>query len=190
MTILKIFSEDGGQLSETRLREQIAEQLAALGIRYELWRTDVRFAPGDGPDEVLRAYRGDVERLCDEGGYRLVDVMQLNPDEADPQWPAKAEAARGKFLKEHVHGEDEIRFFVEGSGCFYLHLHGQVYAVVCEAGDLLGVPAGTRHWFDMGRVPSFRVIRFFQEEDGWLAEFTGDPVCEAIPQFDELLAAA
>ena len=27
--------------------------------------------------------------------------------------------------------------------------------MLCETGDLLGVPAGTRHWFDMGTSPQF-----------------------------------
>jgi len=89
---------------------------------------------------------------------------------------------------EHTHDEDEVRFFVEGSGCFYLHLGDEIYAVVCTEGDLVSVPAGTTHWFDMGARPRFCAIRFFQEEDGWVAGFTGVPISTGMPTLDELLA--
>ena len=79
-----------------------------------------------------------------------------------------------------------VRFFVDGRGCFYLHLDDKVYAVVCEAGDLLSVPTGTRHWFDMGVRPTFCAIRFFQKDDGWVGDFTGDPIASRIPDLDEL----
>ena len=43
-----------------------------------------------------------------------------------------------------------MRFFVAGSGLFTLHVGDRVYEVLCEQGDLIGVPDGTPHWFDMG----------------------------------------
>jgi 1,2-dihydroxy-3-keto-5-methylthiopentene dioxygenase len=54
----------------------------------------------------------------------------------------------------------------------------------CERGDLLSVPAGTRHWFDMGTVPHFCAIRMFGSEAGWVAAFTGDPIAQRFPSFD------
>jgi 1,2-dihydroxy-3-keto-5-methylthiopentene dioxygenase len=150
----------------------------------------VPLAADAGQEQVLAAYESEVARVAAEGPYPLVDVVRLVPDDADPEWPAKAEAARTKFLDEHTHDEDEVRFFVEGSGCFYLHLGDKVYAVVCTAGDLMSVPAGTTHWFDMGTRPYFCAIRFFQEEDGWVAGFTGSPISTGMPTLDELLAPA
>ncbi|WP_182882850.1 1,2-dihydroxy-3-keto-5-methylthiopentene dioxygenase [Microbispora sp. H10949] len=188
MTMLRVFAEDGRPLSRTRDQSEIARQLAPLGIRFEQWAAAARLSSTAGQDEVLEAYRADVDRLSAENGYRLVDVVRMHPGEADASREAEIAQAREKFLSEHAHAEDEVRFFVEGRGCFYLHLDDRVYAVVCEAGDLLGVPAGTRHWFDMGRAPHFCAIRFFQEEDGWLAEFTGNPIATRIPYLDELLA--
>ncbi|HZB49769.1 MAG TPA: cupin domain-containing protein, partial [Mycobacteriales bacterium] len=142
-----------------------------------------------GQDEVLAAYPDEVARVAAEGPYPLVDVVRMVPSD-DPEWAAKAAGARGRFLDEHTHDEDEVRFFVEGAGCFYLHLGDKVYAVVCEAGDLMSVPAGTAHWFDMGSRPHFCAIRFFQEEDGWVAGFTGARISARMPTLDQLLASA
>lgn len=191
MTLLQVMPADDGADVLVRTEEitEIAAELAPHGIRIERWAT-VPLADDAGQDEVLAAYASEVERLSAEGPYPLVDVVRMVPNDTDPEWPAKAEAARTKFLNEHTHDEDEIRFFVEGSGCFYLHLGDKVYAVVCTAGDLMSVPAGTTHWFDMGTRPHFCAIRFFQEEDGWVAEFTGSPIASRIPTLDELLAPA
>ncbi|MEV6694599.1 cupin [Micromonospora sp. NPDC051196] len=191
MTLLQVMPKDDGTdvLLRTEDITEIAAELAPHGIRLERWAT-VPLAGDAGQEEVLAAYASEVERLSAEGPYPLVDVVRLVPNDADPQWPAKAEAARTKFLSEHTHDEDEIRFFVEGAGCFYLHLGDKVYAVVCTAGDLMSVPAGTTHWFDMGTRPHFCAIRFFQEEDGWVAEFTGSEIASRMPTLDELLAPA
>jgi 1,2-dihydroxy-3-keto-5-methylthiopentene dioxygenase len=191
MTLLQVMPADDGAnvLVRTEDITEIAAELAPHGIRIERWAT-VPLTDDAGQEEVLAAYASEVERVSAEGPYPLVDVVRMVPNDTDPEWPAKAEAARTKFLNEHTHDEDEIRFFVEGSGCFYLHLGEKVYAVVCTAGDLMSVPAGTTHWFDMGTRPHFCAIRFFQEEDGWVAEFTGSPIASRIPTLDELLAPA
>jgi 1,2-dihydroxy-3-keto-5-methylthiopentene dioxygenase len=174
-------------LVRTTVHEEIARELAPFGIRMERWAT--RPLPANAtPDEVLATYRSEVDRVSAEGPYPIVDVIRIAPDDGDPQWPDKARAAREKFLDEHKHDEDEVRFFVDGTGCFYLHLDRKVYAVVCEEGDLMSVPAGTTHWFDMGERPVLCAIRFFQEEDGWVATFTGARISSTMPTLDELLA--
>ncbi|WP_410586138.1 1,2-dihydroxy-3-keto-5-methylthiopentene dioxygenase [Amycolatopsis sp. lyj-23] len=189
MTLLQVMPADDAAnvLVRTEDVTEIAAELAPHGIRLERWPT-VPLAGDAGQAEVLAAYASEVERVSAEGPYPLVDVVRMVPDDADPEWPAKAEAARTKFLDEHTHDEDEVRFFVEGSGCFYLHLAGKVYAVVCTAGDLVSVPAGTTHWFDMGAKPYFCAIRFFQEEDGWVAGFTGTSISAEMPTLEELVA--
>ena len=96
--------------------------------------------------------------------------------------------ARGKFLAEHTHADDEVRYFVDGRGAFYLRLDGKVHIVTCETGDLLGVPAATRHWFDMGTDPNFTALRFFREPEGWVGSFTGDDIATRFPTFDQLTA--
>jgi 1,2-dihydroxy-3-keto-5-methylthiopentene dioxygenase len=167
---------------------EIARVLDGVGVRFEQWVAAQPLAPGASQDEVLAAYRADVDRVCAEGGYVTVDVVGLHGDPTDPAWPAKAAEARGKFLAEHTHADDEVRFFVEGRGAFYLRLDGRVHVVCCEAGDLLSVPAGTRHWFDMGTNPSFVAIRFFREPEGWVGNFTQDDIATRFPAFDDLVA--
>ena len=99
----------------------------------------------------------------------------------------RAAIIRRKFLAEHTHSEDEVRFFVEGQGLFCLHIGEEVLQVLCEADDWISVPAGTKHWFDMGPKPAFCALRFFDNPDGWVAAFTGDPIASLYPLLDELM---
>lgn len=167
--------------------DEIADQLAHRGVRFERWCSDGS-AAGIASDGVLAAYAADVARLRAEG-YDTVDVVRLVPDDADPGWPERATGARSKFLAEHTHDDDEVRFFSEGRGAFYLRIGGEVAIVLCEAGDLLSVPAGTRHWFDMGSRPHFAAIRFFRVPQGWVGNFTGDDIALRFETFDDLVGA-
>ncbi|WP_405496688.1 1,2-dihydroxy-3-keto-5-methylthiopentene dioxygenase [Streptomyces sp. NBC_00096] len=191
MTLLTTWPESGPESVVRRTSEpsEIAAALARLGVRYEQWPVRDDVAADAGSDAVLTAYRAEIDRLTAEEGFATVDVVALHPDDEDPGFAEKAKAARAKFLEEHTHDDDdEVRFFVAGSGIFYLHVAGEVHAVLCEHGDLLGVPKGTTHWFDMGTRPAFTAIRFFHEEDGWIGTFTGSGVSGRFPDFDTITA--
>ena len=183
MTLLQVMAE--GDRDDVLLRTTdlavIAAELAPFNITLEQWDT-VELSDDAGQDEVLEAYKADVEKVSKEGEYRLVDVVRMKPSD-DPEWPAKAKGAREKFLNEHTHDEDEVRFFVEGSGAFYLRKAGRVFKVVCTKDDLISVPAGTTHWFDMGPAPRFTAIRLFENSDGWIARFTGDTIARRFPLY-------
>ncbi|GAA3145329.1 acireductone dioxygenase [Streptomyces rameus] len=190
MTLLTTWPDSGPEtvLRRTSDPEQIRTALAPLGVDYEQWPVRDGLEPGAGPEAVLAAYADEVRALTAREGFRTVDVVSLHPD-GSPDWADRARAARQKFLAEHTHeDDDEVRFFVSGAGVFYLHADGVVHAVYCEKGDLLGVPKGTTHWFDMGTRPSFTAIRFFHEEDGWIGTFTGSDVAGRFPDFDTLRA--
>jgi 1,2-dihydroxy-3-keto-5-methylthiopentene dioxygenase len=192
MTLLTTWAESGPETLVRRTADpaEIAAALAPVGVRFEQWPVREDLPADAGQAEVFAAYRAEIDKLNAEEGFRTVDVAALHPSD-DPEWPARAKAAREKFLNEHTHDDDdEVRFFVAGSGVFYLHVGGEVHAVLCEAGDLLGVPRGTTHWFDMGTRPAFTAIRFFHEEDGWIGTFTGDGIAARFPDFDTLRAAA
>jgi 1,2-dihydroxy-3-keto-5-methylthiopentene dioxygenase len=191
MTLLQVMAERDA--ADVRLRTSdpglIGTELAKRGILFDRWPTRPGLDVHRPSAQILSEYADRVEALNSDGRYQHIDIVALQPDHNDPGWHEVAAAARSKFLAEHRHAEDEVRFFVAGRGCFYLHLEPEVLAVVCEGGDLLSVPAGTRHWFDMGVRPDFAAIRFFEEKDGWIGDFTGDLIGERFPTLDQLVAA-
>jgi 1,2-dihydroxy-3-keto-5-methylthiopentene dioxygenase len=162
----------------------IARELAKVGVRFEQWEASQPVVPGASQEQVIAAYRHDIDRLMSEEGYQSVDVISLTPDHPDRA------ALRQKFLSEHTHSEDEVRFFVAGAGQFTLHIQDKVYDVLCEQGDLIGVPDGTRHWFDMSEAPYFVAIRLFTNKEGWVANFTGSDIAEGFPRMKPLATAA
>ena len=180
MSRLRIFDERDPahpQLS-TRDHTTMAKELAAIGVRFEQWEATQPIAPGASSDEVMTAYRRDIDRLVTENGFNTVDVVSIAPDNPN------REAMRAKFLDEHFHKEDEVRFFVAGAGQFTLHVGGKVYEILCEQGDLISVPDGMTHWFDMGAAPCFVAIRFFTEPDGWVGHFTGTDIAQQFPRYE------
>ena len=177
---LRIFDEHhpDAPLLVTTDRDEMARELARIGVTFEQWEASRPVLPGAPPEEVMDAYRADIDRLVAERGFRSVDVVSIAPD--NPQ----REAMRAKFLDEHFHKEDEVRFFVAGSGLFTLHVDGKVHEVLCTQGDLIAVPDSTTHWFDMGPEPSFVAIRFFTEPDGWVGHFTGTDIARRFPRYE------
>ena len=178
MSRLRIFEEEHPDrpVLETGDHAGMARELARIGVDFEPGEATSPVKPGDPPDVVMAAYRDDIARLVSERGFRTVDVASIAPDHPE------REAMRSKFLDEHFHKEDEVRFFVAGSGLFTLHVEDKVYEVLCEAGDLISVPDSTRHWFDMGPEPSFVAIRFFKEPEGWIGHFTGTDIARRFPR--------
>ena len=178
MSRLRIFEQDHPDLPllSTTDHADMARELARIGVGFEQWEASRPVAPGAAPDDVLAAYRDDVDRLVRERGFQSVDVVSIAPDHPD------REAMRAKFLDEHFHKEDEVRFFVAGSGLFTLHVGERIYEILCEQGDLIAVPDSTHHWFDMGPEPSFVAIRFFTQPDGWVVHFTGTDIARRFPR--------
>lgn len=178
MSRLRIFDESRPQLLLTEHHEHaaIARELGQVGVRFEQWEASQLIAPDASQEAVIAAYRSDIDRLKEEKGYQAVDVISLTPDHPDRA------TLRQKFLSEHTHSEDEVRFFVAGSGQFTLHIAGKVYDILCEQGDLIGVPDGIRHWFDMSESPYFVAIRLFTNKEGWVAQFTGDDIAQRFPR--------
>ncbi|HET6906546.1 MAG TPA: acireductone dioxygenase [Rhodanobacteraceae bacterium] len=180
MSRLRIYDEQqpAQPVAVHTVAADISRELGEVGVRFEQWQANAPVAPGASQDAVIAAYRADIDRLMREQGYQSVDVISLTPDHPDRA------ALRTKFLSEHTHSEDEVRFFVAGSGQFTLHIAGKVYDVLCEAGDLIGVPDGTPHWFDMSESPYFIAIRLFTNKDGWVANFTGTDIAARFPRME------
>jgi 1,2-dihydroxy-3-keto-5-methylthiopentene dioxygenase len=179
-TTLRVFDENepNSPIVETSDGTRIADELRTIGVRFERWAADAELPKGADQETVLDAYRSSIDKLVAECGYQSMDVLRLE------RGTPNTEPVRQKFLNEHRHSEDEVRFFVEGRGAFYLHVNGRVYQAVCVKGDLISVPAGTTHWFDMGSDPEFTAIRLFNNPDGWVANFTGNPIAASFPKLD------
>jgi 1,2-dihydroxy-3-keto-5-methylthiopentene dioxygenase len=180
MSLLAVYADTEPEtpLASWTAAADIRRELAAIGVRFERVDAAVDLPEGAGQDEILSAYKNVVDKERVAHGYTTVDVVRIRPDAPN------VDEARRKFLSEHTHTEDEARVFVEGSGAFYLHVGGRVYRIVCTRGDLISVPEGTRHWFDMGPRPLLAAIRFFVRPDGWVGHFTGDRIAERFPAYD------
>lgn len=159
--------------------EEVRAYLAGIGIVFERWEASER-VPRDAPAaEILAAYAPQIERLKTQGGYATADVIDVSP-----RTPG-LDAMLNRFNSEHWHDEDEVRFIIEGRGLFHIRpREGPVVAITVEAGDLLRVPRGTRHWFDLCRERRIRAIRLFQDPTGWTPHYTEsgaerghEPVC-------------
>ena len=179
MSRLRIFNDNDPTtvLLETFDGDRIATELKAIGVHFERWVAKHPVAPGASQEAVFAAYREDIDRLVAQHGFKSVDVASIAPDN-----PNRAEI-RAKFLDEHFHKEDEVRFFVAGSGLFTLHVGDKVYEVECVKDDLISVPDGVTHWFDMGEEPNFAAIRFFTAPDGWVGHFTGTTIAQQFPRY-------
>lgn len=180
MSRLRIFNDNDPAtvLLETREHATIAAELGKVGVVFEQWQASQPVKAGDSPEAIMDAYRADIDRLVAANGFNSVDVVSIAPDNP------KREEMRAKFLEEHTHKEGEVRFFVDGSGLFSLHIGDKVYEVLCEKGDLISVPDGATHWFDMGPAPRFVAIRFFTNPDGWIGDFTGSDIAQRFPRHE------
>jgi 1,2-dihydroxy-3-keto-5-methylthiopentene dioxygenase len=159
----------------TRDGQVIAKELAVIGVQFERWESPVVIAPDAAPEVILDAYKPYLDGLMGKAAAGSADVIKLTPDHPD------APALREKFLAEHIHTEDEIRFFVHGGGHFVLHINNRVYDAFCEAGDLIAVPANIKHWFDAGEKPFFTALRVFTDTSGWVPHYTGDAISKRFP---------
>ncbi len=158
---------------------EISRYLAGIGIHYEHWECATSLPSTATAEEILAAYSPQIEKLKARGGYVTADVIDVHP-----QTPG-LDAMLARFNVEHWHDEDEIRFIVAGRGIFHLHpKQGPVIAVEVESGDLIRVPLGTHHWFDLCSDRRIRAIRLFQDPAGWTPHYTEsgvdrgyEPVC-------------
>ena len=159
--------------------EEIRAFLGGIGIAYERWETRDSRLERASAEQVLAAHGDQINRLKVEGGYVTADVIDVSSDTPG------LDAMLAKFNIEHWHDEDEVRYILEGRGLFHIHpQQGPVVAIEVEAGDLIRVPRGTRHWFDLCGEKRIRAIRLFQDASGWTPHYTNsavdrnyEPVC-------------
>ena len=158
---------------------EVGAYLASRGIEYERAAPERPVAADAPPEALLEAYAPQIAALKTSGGYVTADVIDVTPDTPN------LDAMLAKFSREHWHDEDEVRFIIEGRGLFHIHPDdGHVFAIEVQAGDLIRVPRGTHHWFDLCADRRIRAIRLFQDQSGWTPHYTDSgidkgfqPVC-------------
>jgi len=148
-------------------QDAIRTLLAPFGVDYERAEPNVPIGPDASADEVLAAYKEKIDDLKTRGGYVTADVIDVFPTTVG------LDAMLNRFNSEHWHSEDEVRFIIEGRGVFHIHPEGQpVLAVEVGPGDLIRVPAGIHHWFDLCVDRRIRAIRLFKDPAGWTPNYT------------------
>jgi 1,2-dihydroxy-3-keto-5-methylthiopentene dioxygenase len=177
MTVLTVYdAQTAQQVQQSTDPGAIAQVLAQHGVLFARWPVYSHIGKDTDPATIATAYAEEIACIKQQFAMVTADVIAMQP--AAPQ----REALRQKFLQEHTHSEDEIRFFVDGQGLFSMHVDaGLVLVLLCCRGDLISVPKGMRHWFDMGAAPHFTCIRFFQEPAGWIATYSGSAIAAQFP---------
>ena len=132
-----------------REKEEIADYLASIGIDYERWDLPRAVRDDASSEEILAFYREQIEQLKQRGGYVMADVIDVTPE--TPNLDA--------MLAFHIHPRQ-----------------GPLTAIEVESGDLIRVPRGTWHWFDLCGDRTIRAIRLFQDQSGWTPHYTDSGV--------------
>ncbi|HXH74312.1 MAG TPA: hypothetical protein VNJ08_05060 [Bacteriovoracaceae bacterium] len=153
---------------EVRDLRKIKKFMNDRGIIFEQWEASIPLKDTDSQETILKAYEHELGPYMKKNGYVNADVINVHKDTPN------IEAIRAKFLSEHTHAEDEVRFFVDGEGQFYFHLPEsmEVFKLLCEKGDFISVPKGYTHWFDLAPKYFVKAIRVFQTPEGWVANYT------------------
>lgn len=158
-------------------QEDITSTLAEQGVAFTRVQVATPIVPGASGQEVMAAFKAQIDTL--ETRQAALEVISVGNDH-----PQKGEL-RGRYLQEQFHEADEVCFIAAGRGLFSLHLGEYVYALLCERNDVLSVPAGTRHWFDMGENPYLVAIRLFSQPDGDAIRVTGDDIASRFAGLDD-----
>ena len=163
-----IIAEENRTLSDV---QEIRDFLAPFGIWYEHWPVEGRLPQNATNEQILEEFSAEIQSLKDRGGFVTADVINVNRETPN------LDAMLAKFDKEHTHSEDEVRFTVAGRGLFHIHPDtGPVFAVEVESGDLINVPNGTKHWFNLCDDRAIRCIRLFEDAAGWTPHYIDEGV--------------
>jgi len=151
--------------------ESIKKIIGKYNIYLARWEASKPLHNESTQEEILAAYEHELKPFMEKNGYVTADVINVHPGTPN------LSAIREKFMKEHTHSEDEIRFFVDGEGIFWFHFDdGEVYSVTCSAGDFMSVPKNYKHWFDLHPKYFVKAIRIFSNMEGWTPNYTNSNI--------------
>jgi 1,2-dihydroxy-3-keto-5-methylthiopentene dioxygenase len=160
-------------------KKAVSAYLNGQGMNYESWgverlsgrlKESYTLSPSE-QQAILDLYASEISDLKSRQGYLTQDVVVLS--DATPN----LDAILDKFRREHHHTDDEVRFVVDGSGTFTIRKNDLIFDVTVAAGDLIVVPAYTRHWFDLTPERKIKCIRIFKDPAGWVAVYD-PPIAE------------
>jgi 1,2-dihydroxy-3-keto-5-methylthiopentene dioxygenase len=128
-------------------------ELVASGVYY------AKLADDDASQAAL-------DRLKQQRGYVEQDIVALAPETPN------LDAICAKFIDEHYHDDDEVRFVLEGEGVFDIRSRDDRWMrVTVEPGDLIVVPKERHHRFMLTEKKSIRCVRLFKDTSGWVPHY-------------------
>ena len=136
--------------------EDIASTLAAVGVQFSQVPVQQPVIAGAASEELMAASRVQIDQLMAAHGYASAEVLSLCDERGEG-----SELARS-MRQEQACQPAHLLYYLAGRGLLALHSGEYVYSMVCEKGDLVGLPAGIAHWFDAGEHPRFAVLRLFE----------------------------
>ena len=109
------------------------------------------------------AYQATLDDLRTQRGYTTQDEVCLSSETPN------LDAILQKFDGAPLHADDEVRFVPEGEGIFDIRDHADRWMrIVVEPGDLIVVPRGTHHRFELSQRQRIRCLRLFKDPSGWV----------------------
>jgi len=148
VTVLTVY-ESGKEVLRTDCYFLIQDKLGEFGVGYHFYVTTAGLPPASEK-------------------YKNVDMVEMGRDTENK------EELRAKFIREHTHSDDEVRWFAKGRGMFGFNFGAVTMELHCKKGDYIEIPAGTKHWFDCGKDPYFRVCRYFSGVPQWVPIYTSE----------------
>lgn len=112
------------------------------------------------------SYRAPIDALKQQRGYVAEDQVALSPETPN------LDAICAKFVDEHTHDDDEVRFVLEGEGIFDIRSRDDRFMrVLVEKGDLIVVPKDRNHRFMLTESRAIRCVRLFKDPSGWVPHY-------------------
>jgi 1,2-dihydroxy-3-keto-5-methylthiopentene dioxygenase len=150
---------------------EINDILKKYSVSILKWEASAKLYNDSTQEEILAAYSHELKPFMTKKGFKDADVINVHKDTPNLL------AIREKFMKEHTHSEDEIRFFVDGEGKFWFHFDdGEIFCVTCSRGDFISVPKNYKHWFDLHPNYFVKAIRIFSNMEGWTPIYTNSDI--------------
>lgn len=157
MTSLSVYHQSTLELPNKSLThaEDISSTLAAVGLHFTQQAVQTPVTAGTQADQVLAQSAAQLKSLQSAHNLPGADVLSLLDERGEGSQLAK------DLRREQSTSSDVLYYCLAGHGLLAVHVGEYVYALLCQKGDALRIPAGVGHWFDGGAHPRYAVARLF-----------------------------